>query len=119
MTAIEQTPVSFDVTSDGLYFTNFTFGFSLPCSPSGMLTGSVTILPGARFGIQPDGSLQQFNNVHFTLSGAVVGTLTITLGGRFTGPRSAAGTLNLQASLTSPGSFECGPVADTWTVAVG
>jgi hypothetical protein len=63
--------------------------------------------------------LQQFNNVHFTLSGTVVGTLTITLGGRFTGPGSAAGTLTLQASLTSPGSFECGPVSDTWTATAG
>jgi hypothetical protein len=110
------TTVAFDVTSDGLAVTNITFSLHIPCTPTGTLDNpGVTFLPTTRFGIHPDGSFTPLTNVTVTLSGAVSGRLTFTFTGRFTGPGAATGTLALQASVTSPSPYECGPTSDTWT----
>ena len=95
---------------------NITFGINIPCSPSGTFTSpATTVLPSTRFGIHADGTFTPLTNVTLTISGSVTGRLTFSFGGRFTGPGSATGTLVLQASITSPSAFECGPISDTWT----
>ena len=111
--------MSFDVTSDGRYVTDFTFGYSLPCTPSGTLTGSVSLLPGARFGILPDGSFPEFKDNPFMLTGSMTGILTVSVGGRFGAPGAAAGTMTLQASITAPAGYQCGPVSDYWSARAG
>src|SRR5439155_15970113 len=94
------------------YITNITFGYSLPCSPSGSLDSpGFAALPGAGFGIAADGTFAPFTNT--TFSGAAV---TVTFAGRFTGPGATSGTIELRASVPQAGTtYTCGPLTDSWT----
>ena len=120
-TTTRGTPVSFDVTSDGRAITSITFGFSLPCSPSGTFDNpGFAFLPTTRFGLQADGTFAGLTNVTVNFSGATAGKLNFSFTGRMIGPGQAAGTLELRASVTQAGvAYECGPISDTWTATRG
>jgi hypothetical protein len=110
--------VSFDVRSDSRYITNITFGYSLPCSPSGTLDNpAFAALPTAGFGIAADGTFAPFTNTTFKSSSGGA-SVTVTFAGRFTGPGATSGTLELRGSATQNGvAYTCGPVTDSWTAA--